>query len=242
MVKVYLYRVKLLDPLFYAREGLSGAFTPPYLHGTAINLAVKAALNLEPEKQPLLVSEHNGGRNIPRYSNSLVSNEFYFTPARLVSLLKYFSEITKGENDGYIFRTGMGELFQAGRQAGTLNYLSPESIFEGYLIEKTPYDWPRIIRLGSFRGKAMLGLFELEIIKSVDTLETASHPIDPLVTEVKRGILINMFPYPLVENARISHGIIAKGEKGSFHIVAFPDGWEPPVVETVNLGKKSVVL
>ncbi|MEA3431651.1 MAG: hypothetical protein U9R01_03075 [candidate division WOR-3 bacterium] len=238
MLKLYLYKIKLVDPLFYAREGLSGAFTPPYLHGTAVNLAVKSALNFDPEDQPLLVSDHNGGRNIPRYSNSLVSDNFYFTPARLVTPLNYFPAITKGENDGYIFKTGMGELFQA----GMLNYISPEAVFEGYLIEKKAYSWPYLIRLGSFRGKASFTLFELEMMRSLHELTTVNHPIDPLVTSVKRGITINMFPYPLVENAQTYHTMLTKRNDGSKHVIAFPDKWDLPYLEKIRGGKKATIV
>ncbi len=45
----FRYRITLFDPLYYAREGLFGAFTPHVLHGTAVNHAVTAALGLHPE-------------------------------------------------------------------------------------------------------------------------------------------------------------------------------------------------
>lgn len=237
-MKVYLYEIKLLDPLFYSREGLSAAFTVPYLHATSVNLAVKSAINLDPAEQPLLISDENGGRNTPRYSNSLVSEDFYFTPARLATPLKYFPEVTKGENDGYIFRTGMGELFQA----GTLNYIPPESIFRGYLIEIKRYKWPNIIRLGSFRGKVFLSLKELEIINSVKEPATVNHPVDPLVSSIQRGIIINIFPYPLIENAKTSYAIIAKEIKDSHHVIAFPEKWQLPEIKFVKGGKKAIMI
>lgn len=241
MLKVYLYRIKLLDPLFYAREGLWAAFTPHYLHATAVNLAITSALNIYPDKQPLLITDDDTHRNIPKYSSSLINDNFYFTPARLITPIKYFPEITKGENDGHIVKAGratMGELFQA----GTLYYISPESIFEGYLIEKSPYSWPHIIRLGSFRGKASLSLIELEILHSLQSLNMISYPVDPLVTPVKRGVLINMFPYPLVENAQSSYGVLAKNVDGSIHIIAFPQTWGVPKIETIKGGKKPVII
>lgn len=239
MLKIYLYRVKLLDPLFYAKEGLSGAFTSPYLHATAVNLAIKCLLNTNPEAQPFLIWGSQGERNVPKYSNSLVSEDFYFTPSRLVSPLKYFPEVTKGENDGYIFKTGMGELFQA----GILNYISPEAEFEGYLIEKKEYEWPSIIRLGSFRGKALLSIFELEIIKSLDGLTSVSHPVDPLVTPIKRGVLISIFPYPIVENAQSSHVILAKEKiRNKQHIISFPDKWSLPQIEKIRNNKEPIII
>jgi CRISPR type I-D-associated protein Csc1 len=238
MYKIYLYQIKLLDPLFYSREGLSASFTPPYLHATAINFAVKSALNIDPQEQPYLIcDENNISKDNPRYKNSLISEDFYFTPARLVTPLKYFSEITKGENDGFIFTTKQGEPLQA----STLNYISPESIFEGFHLEKRPYKWPKIIRLGSFRGKAILELTELEIIKTINSNIVVSHPVDPLVTDVKRGIVVTMFPYPIIENAECLNPVKAK-LKDKYYIIAFPKQWKLPIIDYVRDTKNPIIL
>lgn len=242
-MRVYLYRIRLLDPLFYAREGLTGAFTPPYLHATAINLAVKAALNLDPQDQPLLITDEEGeGRNTPRYCNSLVSTEFYFTPARLTTLLKYQPEITKGESDGFLVPTGrpdQGKPFKV----GILNYLPPESEFQGYLIEKRGYNWPKLVRLGTFRGKAQLVLKALNRTEPARQKQTISHPVDPLVTSVKRGIMINMFPYPIVDNAQSEHAVVSYQEGKKFpEIIGFPDEWDLPNSEKIKVGKKPVII
>jgi len=238
MYKIYLYRIKLFDFLFYSREGLSAAFTPPYLHATTVNLAVKNAVNIDPQQQPYLVKDESGlSKNNPRYKNSLVSNDFYFTPARLTTPLKYFPEITKGENDGFIFKTKPGESLQA----STLNYISPESVFEGFLLERNAHKWPKIIRLGSFRSKAILELIELEIIKTYNFNIVVSHPVDPLITRVKRGIAIMMFPYPIIENAECLRGVITK-LNGQIYKIAFPDEWEFPDVVHIKGGKNTIIL
>uniref|UniRef100_A0A7C4U6N1 Type I-D CRISPR-associated protein Cas5/Csc1 n=1 Tax=candidate division WOR-3 bacterium TaxID=2052148 RepID=A0A7C4U6N1_UNCW3 len=239
MYKIYLYQIKLVDPLFYSREGLSASFTPPYLHATAVNFAVKNALNIDPHEQPYIISEENGiSKDNPRYKNSLISNDFYFTPARLITPLKYFSEITKGENDGFIFTTKQGEPLQA----GTLNYISPESIFEGFLVEKRPYKWPKTIRLGSFRGKAVLKLNELEILKIINSNTVVSHPVDPLVTVVKKGIAIAMFPYPIIENAECSICILAKLNTYIYYKMALPQEWKLPTIDHIKISKNIIVL
>jgi CRISPR type I-D-associated protein Csc1 len=238
MYKIYLYQIKLIDPLFYSREGLSASFTPPYLHATAVNFAVKNALNIDPQEQPYLIcDENNISKDNPRYKNSLISNDFYFTPARLITPLKYFSEITKGENDGFIFTTKQGELLQA----GTLNYISPESIFEGFLLERRSYKWPKIIRLGSFRGKAILKLIELEVVSISTSNMIVSHPVDPLVTNVKKGIVILMFPYPIIENAECTGVIIAKLNTLRYKI-AFPQEWEIPSINYIKVSKDTIIL
>lgn len=243
-MRVFAYSIYLLDPLFYAREGLSAAFTPPYLHATAINFAVTAVLpseitGLDPEDQSYIIGEHNGGRNTPRYKNSLASNKFYFTPALLASPLKYFPEWTKGENDGFTAQTRMGEVLKA----EILNYLPPETEFKGFLISKEDIAFPILIRLGTFRGKARLLLEELEIVKTLEKEQTASHPVDPLLSEVFRGVMVNMFPYPIVENATIKHGIEVRSKKERFtKIVALPDEWATPKIEKVEGGVRSFIV
>ncbi len=257
-MKAYDYTITLLDHLFYAREGLSAAYTPPYLHGTAVNLAVCAALNISPEGQPLVVSEENGGQNVPRYKNSLVGEGFYFTPARLNGATFYQPEITKGENDGYTVVTspnlsqkgfrgkGPGELFRA----ETLNYLTPETEFEGFLVIrdeemiKLPI-FPNqfLIRLGTFRGKARMSLNPLRSVHPLREPGTASHPVDPLVSSVRRGVAINMFPYPIVDNSIVTHGLWGlKSGSGFEQIIALPDGWVWPEAKRLTSTSPTLIV
>ncbi len=219
-MKIFRYHIKLLDPLFYAREGLSAAFTPPYLHATAINCAITASLNLSPEEQPFLTT--GSQKNEPSYSSSLIHETFYFSPARLASDKKYFTEITKGENDGYVFTTKAGEQLQA----TVLNYIAPETIFTGFCMVKKDISLPLLIRLGSFRGKASITYRETEYRGRKQETTTIHHPVDPLVSEVKRGIMINMFPYPIIENAVCDEYVKVKipGERFQYSI-AVPEPW-----------------
>lgn len=225
MIKIFRYDIELLDALFYSREGLSGAITPKYLHATAVNHAVAYALGINPENQPYIISEDNGGRNTPRYESSLISEEFYFTPARPKDNITYLPEIVKGESDGFV-RRGYG-AGAGGRaevlKASQLFSIPPEMRFEGYLICKKELDFPRVIRLGSFRGKARLKRDEVKVVgeKSEELVE---HPVDPLVSEVMRGVMINMFPYPIVENA-VCKDCIEIRERGLRKYVAVPPGF-----------------
>ncbi|MDD5089729.1 MAG: hypothetical protein PHQ23_02330, partial [Candidatus Wallbacteria bacterium] len=101
-MRIYPYTVRLIDPLFYSRESLSGAFTPPYLHATAINHAVAWAMGRSRIDQSYLISDAAGGRNVPRYANSFIEPDFYFTPASLEGDLDYYAETVKGDMDYYI--------------------------------------------------------------------------------------------------------------------------------------------
>lgn len=193
---IFQYNIKLIDPLFYSREGLGGAVTPRYIHATAINHAVAYAVG-SGIHQPYIISEDNGGRNIPRYKNSLISQEFYFTPARLKGNPRYLPEIAKGELDGFVRKGYPGaEVLRASQ----LFSLAPETEFEGYGYCKDAAFLPKIIRLGSFRGKAKLTATFAKFVGQVENI-LVDHPTDPLVSKTFRGIMINMFPYPIIENA-----------------------------------------
>lgn len=228
-MRIFRYTLKLIDPLFYAREGLAGAFSPKLLHATAVNCAVASALNINPENQPYITSEKNGGANTPRYKNSKIASEFYFTPARPRGNISYFPEIAKGEADGFI-RLGFGGIKLKGKsisrpeilKAYQLFFIPPETVFEGYLLDYEERDFPKIIRLGSFRGKVglYLGNKEAKIIGKVSR-GMVSHAVDPLVSKVIRGVMVNILPYPIVENAQCENCVKIR-EAGFERIIALP--------------------
>ncbi|MEW6455473.1 MAG: type I-D CRISPR-associated protein Cas5/Csc1 [Acidobacteriota bacterium] len=224
-MKVFKYKIELIDPLFYSKEGLSGAISPKYLHATAINYAVAYSLGINPEAQPYIISEENRGRNTPRYENSLASEAFYFTPGRPIGNIRYISEIAKGEDDnfvklGYGASTGKAEVLKASQ----LFSIPPESIFEGFLIVRKEMIFPLIIRLGSFRGKALLNLEEIRVLKEKDKALVA-HLVDPLVSKTIRGMMIGMFPYPIIENAVCERCIEIKVD-GFSKYIALPDSFD----------------
>ncbi|MBC8522269.1 MAG: hypothetical protein H8D26_09865, partial [Methanomicrobia archaeon] len=188
MLKVFKYGIELLDALFYSREGLSGAITPKYLHATALNHAVafsltseqREELGINPENQPYIISENNGGRNTPRYENSLICEDFYFTPARPRGNVTYLPEIVKGDLDGFVkkgYGAGAGGRAEV-LKASQLFSISSETRFEGYLLCKKDIDFPRVIRLGSFRGKAKLTRAEVKVVREKSG-ELVGHPVDP---------------------------------------------------------------
>lgn len=234
MIRIFRYDIELLDALFYSRERLSGAITPKYLHATAVNHAVTYALGINPENQPYIISENNGGRNTPRYENSLISEDFYFTPARPRGNVTYLPEIVKGELDGFVKRGyGAGARGRAEvLKASLLFSIPPEMKFEGYLICKKELDFPRVIRLGSFRGKARLKRDEVKVVGE-ESEELVEHPVDPLVSEVTRGVMINMFPYPIVENAICKNSIEIR-ERGLRKYVARPPSFQVEKSERIK--------
>jgi hypothetical protein len=209
-MQVFKYALKLLDPLFYSLEGFSGAYTPPCIHATALNFAALNILNFEPAAQPYIMSDANGGRNIPRYTDSRASPIFYFTAGRLNKKfsIDYMPDLTKGEHDTYLQKTKQGEPLKISR----LYYISPETEFEGYLILYHDVDLNvlKLLRLGSFRGKAELTFDKALKIIRVKQDCYVDHLVDPLVCNVKRGVFKNILPYPLIENAMVAKGIIVK--------------------------------
>ncbi len=229
-MELFSYTIKLIDPLFYSQEALAGAYTPAFLHATAINHAVVWAMGRPREDQKYIISEKDGGRNIPRYQNSWIEPDFYFTPARISGDLEYLVETVKGDQDYYI-QAGYGQAKIMGVSVGRNEVLKayrifsfpPEKIFYGYLHAESESisQIPALIRLGSFRGKAELTVGKVEKTFGIVQNQYVNHPVDPLVSRVRRGIMINMFPYPLVENALVE-SVIEIRKNGRKEYVALP--------------------
>jgi hypothetical protein len=238
----FRYRITLFDPLYYAREGLFGAFTPQVLHGTAVNHAMTAALAMHPERQPYVIAETNGGMDVPRYTDSRASRRFYFTPAAMEGRSGDWSEITKGDTEGFLFRIEAGEILKATQ----LHFLPPETRFTGLALSvDDKISFPQRIRLGSFRGVAWLDLDAAESIKAIGGPAPVDHPVDPLVSRPVRGVMLNLFPYPLVQNAVCPKVYELKfqgstlGPKSAR--LAWPDGYtEPSPIERAPRGPVAI--
>lgn len=209
-MELFSFTIKLVDPIFFARESISGAFTPPYLHATALNHAVTWAMGKTRDDQSYFMTEQQGGRNTPHYENSLIDDDFYLTPARLVGPPNYYTEIVKGDGDRAIqvgygaakingVNVGKNEVLKAYR----IYSLAPESLLEGYLLARIDIreKVPKLIRLGSFRGIASLELGGPYKILGKEKRKYCDHPIDPLVSKVIRGVSVAMLPYPIVDQA-----------------------------------------
>jgi len=208
-MNLYSYSLKLIDPLFYAREGISGAFTPPYIHATALNHALAWAMGKSREDQSYLMTNVHGHRNTPFYESSLIDKDYYLTPARLNTSPSYYTEIVKGDGDKAIqvgygaakingISVGRNEVLKAYR----IYSIAPESIFEGYLFLNTDVaKLPKLIRLGSFRGLVGLEVNGPLKIIGKEKQKYCDHPIDPLVSKVLRGTSVPMLPYPVVDQA-----------------------------------------
>ncbi|MBI4650167.1 type I-D CRISPR-associated protein Cas5/Csc1 [Candidatus Desantisbacteria bacterium] len=207
---IYPYTITLIDPLFYSHEALSGAYTQPYIHATAINHAAAWSMGRAREDQSYIISDANGGRNIPRYEHSWIEPDFYFTPAAIKGEINYIVETVKGDMD-YFIQPGFGQAKIMGKNIGRnevlkayrIFLLPPETVFTGYLHanEDVVEHIPNYIRLGSFRGKAELKIEKQEKIFGIVSDQYVNHLVDPLVSSVKRGVMIGMFPYPIIDNA-----------------------------------------
>jgi len=229
-MEIYSFTIKLIDPLFYSNEALSGAYTPGYLHATAINHAVTWTMGKPREDQSFVISDAKGGRNVPRYDHSWIEPDFYFTPASIDGDLEYMVETVKGDMD-YLIQPGFGQAKIMGENIGRNEVLKayrlfsipPETEFNGYLhtdidvVEKMP----RCIRLGSFRGKAELTIGKQIKALGVFSNQYVDHPVDPLVSKVKRGVMIGMFPYPIIDGAVVDN-VYEIRKRGQSAFVAIP--------------------
>lgn len=229
-METYPYTIKLIDPLFYSHEALSGAYTPLYLHATAINHAVAWGMGRIREDQSYIISDAGGGRNVPRYKHSWIEPDFYFTPAAIDGNADYMVDMVKGDMD-YLIQPGFGQAKIIGKNVGRNEVLkayrifsiSPETKFNGYLhVEPdTVRLLPEYIRLGSFRGKANVEIGNKEKIFGLVSDQYVNHPVDPLVSKVSRGIMIGMFPYPIVDNC-LAENTYEIRNRGRREFVAVP--------------------
>lgn len=223
-VTIYRTRLTLLDPLFYAREGLSGGFTPQVIHATALNHAYAVAVGIFLPGQTFIQVPQDNARSpdIPYYQHSLVLDGIYLTPLEPSSSVSYVAEITKGEHEGFISKTKQGEILKAYR----LHYIPPDSEFEGFGITlgNKSIEYNLILRLGSFRGSARFHAEKIGSVSKVITDAFVDHAVDPLVSQVTRGAAVNIFPYPILRNARCkkAYHVVFRGRK---LIVAIPHGY-----------------
>lgn len=208
-MQIYEYSLKTIDPIFFAKESVIGALTPPYIHATALNHAVSWSLSLHNTNQYYIIPDDSHNRNNPFYESSWITKKFYLTPARPVSNISYLSEIAKGDGDKYL-QLGYGAVKIHGKsiahyevlKAYSLFFIPPETELTGilYIFESDVLkNFPTLIRLGSFRGVVRLIVGkELKIIGE-EKNKFCIHPVDPLVHNPTRGQLIQMLPYPIVE-------------------------------------------
>ncbi|MDI6874485.1 hypothetical protein [Candidatus Solincola sp.] len=219
-MEVYRYFVELQDFLFYAQEAVAGTVTPRWLHATAMNYALAYVMNIIPEEQPYLMRS-DGGRNVPAYKSSLIPKAgFYATAAGLdnMSRAKLSTFLVKGDGEGYGYITGKGgEVLRVSR----VSMLPPGTVFKGFIISSKRREFPSRIRLGRFRIPTRLGLTRGEVVSRHEK-HVVDHPVDPLVTKVKKGVLVPILPYPLVVKAYLEDCLVVRFDEGTYYVAA-PD-------------------
>jgi len=234
-VTVYRTRLTLLDPLFYAREGLSGGFTPLLLHATALNHAYAVAVGINLPGQTYVQVPKGDARSpdIPYYEHSLVFEKIYLTPMEPRGSVSYVAEITKGEHEGFFSITKQGEILKAYR----LNYIPPDTEFEGFALTLGDAEIERtlILRLGSFRGSARFQAEKIGAALKVVDYAFVDHAVDPLVSHVIRWAAVNIFPYPIIRNAQCkkSYQVTHCGRK---YFIAVPRGYPyaPEIIKRIK--------
>ncbi len=228
-MKLHIFRLKLIDPLFFSREDIGGAHCPPYIHATALNHAAAWAMGIPRTDQSYIMTDQDGGRNRPRYRHSFIEPDFYFTPARPEGLVEYMTETAKGDRESWVqvsyggakltldfldFDPGFVKRVEHRAIKGAISLKSPSEILKAYRLFSivpetmmTGYLWtnlekdsfPKLIRLGSFRGLALLEIGNPLSVRLDAGKRYCDHPIDPLVSKVVRGIPVPMLPYPIIE-------------------------------------------
>ena len=125
--------------------------------------------------------------------------------------------------------------------------MPPETRFTGLaLAGEDVRAFPQRIRLGSFRGVAWLELDAAESVKAIAGPALADHLVDPLVSPPVRGVMVNLFPYPLVMNAVCPKVFQLKFQGSSFGPeriarLGWPKGYtEPPQYEREPRGPVAI--
>lgn len=220
-LRVFRYTIELRDFLFYAQEGITGTVTPRWLHATALNYALAYAMNLFPEKQPYFMATAEG-RNVPEYTSSLIPEAgYYATPARIENKRGMKPEVflVKGDREGYYARNVQAEVLRVSR----VSMLPPGTRFIGFIVCREDMTFPGRLRLGRFRSPAGLHLEEADDAEFCGD-RVASHPVDPLVSGTRRGVLVPMLPYPLIDHALVGRCLATKFDNRLYY-VAWPDDW-----------------
>lgn len=207
---IYAYKLRSLDFVHFAKKGLVGDITPPYIHSTAINASLQTALGLRSE-------EHFATNNKPKYQELFNGKSIYASPARPLHITYQASGITCN-HEKYTFTVEQSEILKY----QSIKTIAPDSEWAGYLFSIEKLNDEMIIRLGRGKTPCSFTTEQKTILKEVHSSKSyVNHPVDPLHVKVIRGTVVSMFPYPIIEFPTVDGRIVQLDEKNR-NIVAIP--------------------
>lgn len=212
MALIYRCHLELHDSLYYATREIGRLYeTEPVIH----NYALCYALGLvDSEVYATTVAEEHSYRyfcpeQVPKYKEHLVPlNEhgIYITPARSINYATILNTWKYANNN---YHVEMEKTQKNIPSFGRAKEVSPESVFEFFVICQKEIQLPKWIRLGKWMSKAEVNQLDCLEVKTSTTEQnfTFSYPLNPLDVMFNHQVIsydvVNMSPVSLIQNTQI---------------------------------------
>ncbi|MCG5060714.1 MAG: type I-D CRISPR-associated protein Cas5/Csc1 [Limnoraphis sp. WC205] len=210
MKTIYQCQIELHDSLYFATREIGRLYeTEPIIH----NYALCYALGLiDSETHATTVSEEHSYRyfcaeQVPQYEAHLAplnQQGIYVTPARAVSHAAVLNTWKYANNN---YHVEMEKTQKNIPSFGRTKEISPESIFEFFILSEKSLKLPKWIRLGKWASKAELRIQELAKPKKSEGLLTFPYPLNPLDVMFTHQVIsydvVNMPPVSLIKNVKL---------------------------------------
>ena len=210
MKTIYQCQIELHDSLYFATREIGRLYeTEPIIH----NYALCYALGLiDSETHATTVSEEHSYRyfcaeQVPQYEAHLTplnQQGIYVTPARAVSHAAVLNTWKYANNN---YHVEMEKTQKNIPSFGRTKEISPETIFEFFILSEKSLKLPKWIRLGKWASKAELRIQELAKPKKAEGLLTFPYPLNPLDVMFTHQVIsydvVNMPPVSLIKNVKL---------------------------------------
>lgn len=207
MTHFYSCQIELQDSLYFATREIGRLYeTEPILHNYALCYALGLVDN------PLyntVVAETDSYRyfcpeQVPKYQEHLTplnKQNIYVTPAYAVYYAATLNTWKYANNNYHVEMEKMSKNIPG---FGRTKEVTPESVFEFFVICDHPLKLPRWIRLGKWMSKAELKMQELTKTKEREGIFTYRYCLNPLDVMFTNQIIsydvVNMPPVSLIRN------------------------------------------
>lgn len=210
MTIIYRCELELHDSMYYATREIGRLYeTEAVIH----NYALCYALGLvDSETYSTTVPEEQSYRyfcpeQVPFYQEHLTplnAQGIYVTPARSRSHAAILNTWKYANNN---YHVEMEKTQKNIPSFGRAKEIAPESVFEFFLLSRTPLKLPRWIRLGKWMSKAELRKEELSNPQKREGKFTFLHPLNPLDVMFTHQVIsydvVNMPPVSLIRNVQM---------------------------------------
>jgi CRISPR-associated protein Csc1 len=235
MTHIYRCEIELHDSLYYATREIGRLYeTEPILHNYALCYAFGL---VDSDRYLTTVAEEHSYRyfcpeQVPKYAEHLTplnQQGIYVTPARSITHTSMLNTWKYANNN---YHVEMEKTQKNIPSFGRAKEITPESVFECFLISQHPLSLPQWIRLGKWMSKAELRTKELKELEEFTTHTSdfiCTHPLNPLDVMFNYQVIsydtINMPPVSLIRNVRFLNGKHYRIQLGT-HAIKLPANME----------------